>query len=101
MTAAVKATARAEPEGYPARQEVDVALRDGSTLRIRPVRREDRPAIQAFLEGLSLRSVGFRFFGQVNLDWAADWAIDVDYADRHALVAIGPGRAVVAHAAYI
>ncbi len=80
----------------------DVALRDGATLRVRPLAAEDAPAIRAFLEGLSLESIGFRFFGSVDLEWAASWAMDVDSADRYALVAsTGPDHAIVAHAAYI
>jgi acetate---CoA ligase (ADP-forming) len=81
---------------------VDVALRDGSTLRVRPLAGDDGPAMRAFLGGLSLESVGFRFFGCVDLEWAASWAMDVDGADRYALVAsAGPDHAIVAHAAYI
>jgi acetyl coenzyme A synthetase (ADP forming)-like protein len=87
---------------YPSACEVDVALRDGSTIRVRPVAAGDRPAIEAFLHGLSARSIGFRFFGGIDLDWVADWSIDVDYRDRYALVATtGSAGEVVAHAAYI
>jgi RimJ/RimL family protein N-acetyltransferase len=80
----------------------DVALRNGSTLCVRPLAAEEAPAIRAFLGGLSLESIGFRFFGSVDLEWAASWAMDVDSADRYALVAsTGPDHAIVAHAAYI
>jgi acetate---CoA ligase (ADP-forming) len=91
-----------QPANYPDASEADVALRDGSTLHIRPVAAEDRPAIDVFLRDLSQESVGFRFFGAVNLEWVAEWAVDVDYADRYALVAVtGPERRIVAHAAYV
>jgi acetyl coenzyme A synthetase (ADP forming)-like protein len=87
---------------YPVSSVVDVALRDGSTLHVRPVTREDRPAIEAFLHALSPRSVGFRFFGQVDLGWVAAWSTDVDYSDRYALIATtGSEGEVLAHAAYI
>jgi acetate---CoA ligase (ADP-forming) len=87
---------------YPQANAVDVALRDGSTVRVRPVAAVDRAAIEAFLQELSPASIAFRFFGQVDLGWAADWSTDVDYADRYALVACtGADHAVVAHAAYI
>ncbi len=87
---------------YSSASEADVALRDGSTLHIRPVTVQDRPAIDAFLQGLSPESVGFRFFGAVNLEWVGEWAVDVDYADRYALVAVtGLERRIVAHAAYM
>ena len=37
-----------------------------------------------------------------NLDWAADWAVDVDYRDRFGLVVeTGSPRQIVAHAAYV
>jgi acetate---CoA ligase (ADP-forming) len=83
-------------------ESVDVVLRDGSTLHVRPVGGADRAAIREFLKGLSLQSIGFRFFGGVDLEWAANWSVDVDYADRYALVATtGSEQSIVAHAAYI
>jgi acetyl coenzyme A synthetase (ADP forming)-like protein len=98
----MSAPAQIAPPGYPAGCEVDVALRDGSTLHVRPVVAEDRPAIERFLHALSMRSIGFRFFGQVDLDWAADWSTDVDFADCYALIATtGHEQAVVAHGAYV
>jgi acetyl coenzyme A synthetase (ADP forming)-like protein len=90
------------PLVYPAGEAVDVALRDGSCVHVRPVAESDRPAIRAFLERLSLDSVVFRFFGAANLEWAADWSVDVDYADRYMLVATaGPDDEIVAHGVYI
>lgn len=87
---------------YPRDRETDVVLRDGSTVHVRPVRVDDAEAIRAFFEHLSPESIGFRFFGTPNLDWVTDWAVDVDYSDRFALVAeSGSPRSVVAHAAYI
>ncbi|HYM55028.1 MAG TPA: GNAT family N-acetyltransferase, partial [Solirubrobacteraceae bacterium] len=87
---------------YPGARDVDVALRDGSTLHVRPVTADDRPAIETFLHGLSPESIGFRFFGQIDLEWVANWSTDVDYSDRYALIAItGHDQQVVAHAAYI
>jgi acetate---CoA ligase (ADP-forming) len=89
-------------DGYPAHREVDVTLRDGSTVRVRPIRAGDRDAMLAFLGSLSVESLGFRFFsGGVNLEALADWAVDVDYADRYGLVAVrgGEGR-IVGHGSY-
>ena len=81
---------------------VDVALRDGSTLRVRPVASGDAPAMRRFFETLSLESMGLRFFGAPSVDWITKWAVDMDYADRHALVATtGPEQAIVGHGAYI
>ncbi len=81
---------------------VDVALRDGSTLRVRPVAADDAPAMRTFFEALSLESLGLRFFGVPSVDWVTKWSVDVDYADRYALVATtGPEQAIVGHGAYI
>jgi acetate---CoA ligase (ADP-forming) len=89
-------------EAYPRDREADVVLRDGSTVRVRPVRADDGPSIRTFLEALSPESIGFRFFGTPNLDWVTDWSVDVDYANRFALIAeSGTPRSVVAHAAYV
>lgn len=87
---------------YPWDREADVVLRDGTTMHVRPVRADDGPAIHVFLEGLSSESIGYRFFGAVNLDWATSWTVDVDYSDRFGLVAEGGHPyGIVAHAAYV
>ena len=85
---------------YPA--AVDVALRDGSTIHVRPAAAEDRPAIETFLHGLSPEAIGFRFFGAVDLSWAAGWSTDMEGSDGLALVATsGPDHKILAHAAYV
>ena len=87
---------------YPADREADVVLRDGTTVHVRPIRPGDGPAIRTFLEGVSAESIGFRFFGTPNINWTANWAVDVDYADRFGLVVeTGTPWAIVAHAVYI
>jgi acetyl coenzyme A synthetase (ADP forming)-like protein len=87
---------------YPRDREADVVLRDGSTLHVRPVRAADEAALRAFFTALSEESMLYRFFGRANIDWATSWALDVDYADRFALVAVsGAKHTIVAHAAYI
>jgi acetyl coenzyme A synthetase (ADP forming)-like protein len=87
---------------YPRAHVVDVALRDGSSLRVRPVQASDAEAVRSFLTTLSAESIGFRFFGSPNLDWVTEWSVDVDYSDRYALVATsGPEQAIVAHGAYM
>jgi acetyl coenzyme A synthetase (ADP forming)-like protein len=85
---------------YPREREADVVLRDGSTVHVRPVRADDKALIRDFLEALSPESIGFRFFGAPSLTWVTKWSLDVDYADRFALVALS-GDAIIAHAAYI
>jgi acetate---CoA ligase (ADP-forming) len=87
---------------YPRAHVVDVALKDGSSLHIRPVSAEDVPAVKRFLDELSPESIGFRFFGSPNLEWVTKWSVDVDYCDRYALVAsTGLDQAIVAHGAYM
>jgi L-amino acid N-acyltransferase YncA len=86
---------------FPRHHESDVVLRDGSTVHVRPVRATDAPAVRAFFEHLSPRSITLRFFcGFPDLDRAVRWATDVDH-HRYGLVATGgaDGR-VVAHAGW-
>jgi acetyl coenzyme A synthetase (ADP forming)-like protein len=88
---------------YPAHREADIALRDGSTIHVRPVRAEDEDDVLRFLQGLSEESRYFRFFsGRPNLEEAAHVAATVDYRDRFGLVATaGPDGRIVAHGFYI
>jgi acetyl coenzyme A synthetase (ADP forming)-like protein len=87
---------------YPREREADVVLRDGSTVHVRPVRAADEAAIRTFLDAISPDSIAFRFFGIPDLNWVTAWSVDIDYADRFALVAeSGSPREIVAHAAYI
>ena len=91
--------------------DVDVVLRDGSTVRVRPGVPADRPALGRFLSELSEESRIFRFFTAVkDLAWVTDRFLQVDYRERHSLVALhrdeivghgfyalqSPGRAEVA-----
>ncbi len=86
---------------YPSQREADIALRDGSTVHVRPVRAADESAIRAFLHDVSRESIGFRFFGPPDLEWVTSWSLDVDYADRFGLVAAtGSPSRIIAHAAY-
>jgi acetate---CoA ligase (ADP-forming) len=85
---------------YPSHREADVALRDGSTVHVRPVRREDAAAVRSMLEGMSDASRWLRFFSAFpRLEPAVRWATEVDYDRRCGLVATAGGR-VVAHAGY-
>ena len=87
---------------YPQEQEADVVLRDGSTVHVRPVRADDAAQIREFLDGLSPESIGFRFFGAPDLNWVTQWSVDVDYANRFALVAVsGATPTIIAHGAYV
>jgi acetyl coenzyme A synthetase (ADP forming)-like protein len=82
---------------------LDVVLRDGATVHLRPVCGEDGAAMLAFFEGLSDRSRGLRFFSAaVDLGGQARRAVDVEAADAYGLIATaGPAQAIVAHAIYV
>jgi acetyl coenzyme A synthetase (ADP forming)-like protein len=83
--------------------EADIALRDGSTVHVRPTRAGDEPAILAFLSGLSEESRYSRFFsGAPNLKEAAHRAAIFDLQARCNLVAlVGTTLTIVAQAGYI
>jgi len=84
------------PDGYPAGLAVEEWLRDGSTVRFRPVLPSDGDALIAFHDGLSARSVYRRFFfahprltrGEV------ERFTHVDYVDRMAYAVFDGDRMV-------
>jgi RimJ/RimL family protein N-acetyltransferase len=81
-------------------REVDVLLRDGSTVHVCPAKPSDAPAVRLLLQGLSDRSRWLRFFSAFpDLARAARWATEVDNDRRYGLVATveRDGR-VVGHA---
>ena len=79
-----------------------MALRDGSTVRVRPVRAEDEDAMLTFLEGLDQGSRMFRFFSAgTDLEAAAHLMADVDYSRMYGLIAVrGANDEVVAQGNY-
>ncbi len=50
---------------YPRELEEEVALSDGSRVRVRPIRPEDEPAQREFLQRLEPGDVRFRFFSMI------------------------------------
>jgi RimJ/RimL family protein N-acetyltransferase len=85
---------------HPGSRQVDVVLRDGSTVHVCPAKPADAPAVTLLLKGLSDRSRWLRFFSAFpNLAKAARWATEVDSDRRYGLVATAErdGR-VVGHA---
>ena len=48
---------------YPTHRAVDVVLRDGATVRIRPARHDDRERVEGYLIGLSDETRYLRFGG--------------------------------------
>jgi acetate---CoA ligase (ADP-forming) len=84
-----------------AAREVDVALRDGSTVHVRPVRPEDLPALRAFLAGLSKQDRRLRWFtGAADVEAAADWSAGVDRSQRDGIVATAGDGTIVGHAVW-
>jgi L-amino acid N-acyltransferase YncA len=80
--------------------EADVALRDGSAVHVRPVRATDAPAVRAFLEHMSPKSIALRFFSSFpDLDRAVRWVTEVDQ-HRYGLIATSADGRVVAHAGW-
>ena len=80
---------------YPAHREADVALRDGSTVRVRPVRPDDLEGVRTFLAGLSKESLALRFFSaSIDLEREARRGVEVDYENEFGLVATIEGRIV-------
>ena len=80
-----------DPE-YPAELEHALTLRDGTVVRLRPIRPDDAPRLQALHGRLSRDSVYHRFFAIVKRlppDWARVLAT-VDYRRRLALVVEDP-----------
>ncbi|HWP42811.1 MAG TPA: hypothetical protein VNO14_06230, partial [Blastocatellia bacterium] len=86
---------------YPAHYESDILLRDGSTLRLRPIRPEDSAELRKLHSRLSAQSVYYRFFAPVP-ELTEDRALSlatVDYHDSFAIVGELAGR-IVAVARY-
>ena len=87
---------------YPTHREADVALRDGSTVHVRPIRLEDETRLLALLRSLSDDARMLRFFS-AGVDLTAIAAADsrVDYTSRFGIVATtGTDARVVGHASY-
>ena len=85
-------------------QIVDVILRDGSTLRLRPPGQADAPALVELFRGLSPESLHLRFHGIPALTPdLVEQLLEPDWVDRGALmgtVAGANGERAVAMAAY-
>jgi acetyl coenzyme A synthetase (ADP forming)-like protein len=84
---------------YPAHLEADVVLRNGRTLRIRPVRVDDRDRLRAFFMTLSPETLHARFFAMCTADQALLYApANVDYVHDFGVVGeVGDRIVAVAH----
>jgi len=78
----------AEAAPYPQELERDVILKDGTRVRLRPIRPDDAPRLQALYDHLSRYTAYQRFF-TVMKRLPPDWALilaTVDYRRRLALI---------------
>ena len=93
-TTIVSAAVEDPPEGYPADWEQDVILKDGETVRIRPIAPSDAPGLQDLVRSMSTESSYFRFFRVKTelTDEELEEFTQVDYDRRMALVAVVDGR---------
>ena len=88
------------PAGYPTDWELNVALRDGTTIRIRPILPDDADGLQGMMSRMSRKTVYHRFFqAKERLEPEELEAFTrLDYQNRMAFVAlrqdqiIGVGR---------
>jgi acetyl coenzyme A synthetase (ADP forming)-like protein len=80
----------------------DIALRDGTTVGVRPACPQDAAGLRRLFEGLSAESRYLRFFSAaVDVPLVVGWAADVDQRRRGGLVAVaGPQGRIVAHAGW-
>ena len=62
MTVATPPTISDPPADYPPEWEQSAVLKDGGTVRLRPIVPSDAPALQAFVKNMSTESSYFRFF---------------------------------------
>jgi GNAT superfamily N-acetyltransferase len=80
---------------YPAGDEQDVVLKDGTAMHLRPIRDGDETGLLALYDRLSPESLYFRFFAVPDKDTAkAAYLAHVDYQKRYAIVAETAGAVV-------
>ena len=85
-----------EPPAYPERWVADVALADGGTVQVRPVRPEDGPLLEAFHARQSRESIYFRYFSPMpRLSVRElDRLTQVDYLDHLTFAALLGGEVI-------
>lgn len=91
---AIESTIADPPAGYPAEWEQDAILKDGGTVRIRPIVPGDSAALQAFVGNMSSETSYFRFF-RVKHELTPEELTaftELDYRTEMALVAIVDGE---------
>ncbi len=84
-----------KPAPYPRADASDATLKDGTRVRLRPIRRNEAPRLLKLYDRLSPESLYFRFFAVPDKDRAkAEYLAHVDYVTRYALVAEADGGLV-------
>src|SRR5690242_3557004 len=84
-----------------AAQSLDVVLRDGSTVHLRPIRPEDRAQLGQLYDQMSQESRYLRFFAMAKIDpRQLSRLAAVDDRDQICLVADAGGR-IIADARYV
>jgi acetyl coenzyme A synthetase (ADP forming)-like protein len=95
---------RNQPPVRPVHQAGDVVLRDGSTVKVRPLQPDDEQRLLDFFRSLSEESRWLRFFSNVRdklLAAEAHREATVDYVHTFGLIALTGGEErVVGHALY-
>jgi acetate---CoA ligase (ADP-forming) len=89
---------------YPVELEADAVLRDGSTVRIRPARPDDRDRLEDYFIAMSPESRRLRFWGaSVDIRGVSAAALDQDYVRHLTLLAFSGGSqgTVVGGAQYL
>ena len=80
------------PGPYPDADASDATLKDGTPVRLRPIRHGEAPKLLELYDRLSPESLYFRFFAVPDKDRSkAEYLANVDYRERYALVAEGDG----------
>ncbi len=84
------------PAGYPQGWEIDAALRDGTSIKIRPILPEDADGLQEMMTRMSRETVYHRFFqAKERLEPEELEAFTrLDYDNRMALIALRHGRII-------
>lgn len=79
---------------YPQHLEESIALRDGSSVLLRPIRPEDEPAHLEFFNRLDPQDVRFRFFNMVRILPHSEMAryTQIDYDRQMAFIATRAGN---------
>ncbi len=96
MTTTVPVSIINPPAGYPAEWEQSAVLKDGGTVRIRPIVPGDAPALQTFVKNMSTESSYFRFFRvkrQLEPEELEEFT-HLDYEQQMAFAAIVDGELV-------